>query len=249
MSSDLIGWGSVVLFLIMFAVLYRLITSPSKRLEKMLDDGSPLGLRKIPRGSVEEKKLVDFFSGLFGTYRKNIRPGSVYKAAVQDAYLLTIVTRQKAPEPGGSSTQYRSMDKYVSMAPTRLKGGFSINLKPHLNFSGRLPLSLLQQIGVDSVGTHEGLLEEFGGFFAVFRIGRTEQSQEIPTGLQQVFTRFAQSSQQTWGILNFLEGEQGVTFSEGGFLVHLSQTRRPKTLDQLQTILQFGEAIGREVSR
>ena len=249
MSNDWIGWGSAILFLIFFAVLYRLITSPSKRLEKMLGDGSPLGLRKIPRGSVEKKKLVDFFSYLFGTHRKHIRLGSLYKAAGQDAYLLTIVTRQKVPEPGGSSTQYRSMDKYVSMAPTRLTGRFSVNLKPQLNVSGRLAFSLLQQIGVDSVGTHEGLLEEFGRFFVVFRIGRTEQSQEIPTGLQQVFIRFAQSSQQTWGILNFLEGEQGVTFSEGGFVVHLSQTRRPKTLDQLQSILQFGEAIGREVSR
>lgn len=249
MSGDLIGWGWVVLFLILGAILYRLITSPSKRLEKMVGDGSLLGLRKIPRGSVEENKLVDFFSGLFGTYRKNIRLGTVYKAAEHDAYLLTIVTRQKVPEPGGSSTQYRSMDKYVSMAPTRLTGRFSINLKPQLNVSGRLAFSLLQQIGVGSVGTNEGLLEEFGRFFVVFRIGRTEKSQEIPIGLQQLFTQFAQSSQQTWGILNFLEGEQGVTFSEVGFVVHLSQTRRPKTLDQLQTILQFGEAIRREVSR
>ena len=101
--KDLIGWGSVVLFVIFFVQLYRLITAPSKRLEKLLGEGSAPGLQKVIRDSAEWHRLVESLSEQFGTHGKGFRVGSVYKAIGRDVYLVAMVTMQKVAEAGGSS--------------------------------------------------------------------------------------------------------------------------------------------------
>jgi hypothetical protein len=242
-QTDLIGWGSLLLFAIFFAVLYRFITSPGKGLEKTLGDGRALGLRKLRSDSPQFHRLANLLRPRLGTHGHSFRLGGVYENGRGNGYLFSLVEIRKVDRAGGTATEHQHQEKGFWMAPSRLSGSFVIRPRPRHGLGGDLAVSLLSERGYGLKTVEAGLVPEFLGAFVVY--GDAKGSAGPSEGLQRAFLEAAVPSGSGSAVIEQVEG---VAFAPDSFLIHLSAGLRSRSVEQLRQILEFAGRIEQEIA-
>jgi hypothetical protein len=246
-QTDLIGWGSLALFAIVFALLYRFITTPSRRLEKTLGDGRALGLWKLPLESPESDLLAEALQPFLGAHGGSFRLGSVYKTDRGSGYLFSMVEISKADRPGGESTQHQDHEKVFWHAPHSFSS-FVIRRKPTSGLGIDLSARLLEKIGRGVETAGEGLSPAFQRQFVVY--GGATGTPAVPAGLQRLFADAAETAIPSSdgraapsGGRTAIDEVDGIAFSPEGFLIHLSPELRSRSREQLRSVIELAERI------
>ncbi len=245
-TYDTVMWGIFVLFWIGLFLFWRFIVSPPKRFEKLLKDGSELGLRKIDGGSAECQDLVALLPG----YAEKYKLGAVYKTSRPNGYLLEMAISYKEPRMYRGTrptTRHKRLTRFIITEPTRLAGEFTITLRQKMNLAGKLVFSLLENVGMREI--EYGLTEEFKKYFVVYAAEQPGQDIRVPLGLQELFVHNARLYDRGWGVLDFLKEDGQVMCLREGIIIDLSSTIRLQKLDHIKTIVEFGRAVYREATR
>jgi hypothetical protein len=255
-QTDLIGWGSLALFGVVFALLYRFITTASRRLEKTLGDGRALGLASLPNDSPERSLLAAALAPYIGRLGKDFRLGSVYKTGRGNGYLFSMVEMSKADRPGGESAEHQDHEKVFWRAPHPLDS-FVVRKKPHggpgVDLPAKLPVQLIEEAGYRFEPVESALSAAFRRKFVVY--GGATGTAIVPAELQQVLTEACgdttaapgRTSNQS-GALAAMDEIEGIAFTPDGFLIHLSSRLRSRSLEQLRSVLHLAERIEQAIS-
>ena len=240
--NDMIGWGSVALFAIVFYLLYRFITSPPKVLDKLLKNGSVPDLQKVKKSSPERKYLESFLNPPEGSNKTKTKLGAVYKTSRFQGYLCEAVDIQKYRASGGKRRErhYHNL-KFVIMEETGLSDSFTIRVRPDMNSTFKFAMSMSKMMGINPDEYEQGLSEEFKKKYIV-NIGSKESRRVlIPENLQKLLVQYSESSHTE--IVNFLKNSSGMVFTPHGIIINLSEANYPRNAEQIMAIIEFGESL------
>jgi hypothetical protein len=248
--NDITGWGSVALMAIAFYLLHRFITSPPKVLEKIIKDGSKLGLCNISRETAEGKLLESFLNPSTGSGQRKTKLGSIYKTNNFHGFLVEAVDIQHYRASGGKrGVRHDHKLKFVVMESTGLSCAFTVKPRPEMNWTYKFAMSVADKMGVGLNEHEEGLSEEFKKNFITFAIGESADSGLVPQGIQKLMVGYAESSDAGVDIMYLLNGGSGIVFLPTGIVINLSETQRPENPDDIRAIIDFTEALLREFKK
>ena len=245
-QTDLIGWGSLALFGVFFVVLYRFITTPSRKFEKTLGDGRALGLSRLPRDSPEFEMLVSSLKPFLGTHGKSFRLGSVYRAERGDGYLFSLVEISKVDRPGGTATEHQDHEKVFWR---RRNGLSSFVVRRRCTGPGLdLAAKLLEKTDRRVETVESGLSPAFQRLFVVYG-GSATGPATVPVALQQIFVEAAGGATQRAGAATAIDEIEGIAFQPDGFLIHLNSRLGSRSLERLRGLLHLAEQIEQHIAR
>jgi hypothetical protein len=237
-TTDIIGWASLAAFGLGFVALYLFITRPSRRLEKLMGDGTRLALRKLDRKSADWALLRNRLAPLLGGTGNKLILGSLYQRVGGSGFLLSVSERTKSRQ----KTTYRHTEKYVYLGSTGLATPFGIMPKPPDNGLSRFALGMMQRVGMEFREDAPGLLPEFRDRFLIHGPGAAQGGVRVPPGVQRALLRASHGS---YGFdpAEALAGAEGISLLPDGFVIHLSTTGELKTVDQIRGLLEMTEGI------
>lgn len=243
-NTDIIGWGSVALFAIIFYLLYRFITSPPKVLDKLLKDRSVPDLQKVNKNSQERKRLKSFLNPSIGSKKTKTKLGAIYKTDRFQGFLCEVVDIQKYRASGGKrKARHDHKLKFVIMEETGLPEAFTVEPRPEMNMTYKFAMSMAGKMGIGLNEYEKGLSEEFKRNFITNTGRKISKNAIVPVSLQKILVDSVESGGFDVDIMDFLNNGAGIVFSPEGIDINLSETKYPKNTIQIKAIINFAEAL------
>ena len=244
--TEVIGWSALALVGVAFLLIFKFINSPSKKLERLIGDGSMVGVTRVQPDSPDWQRLEEFLPSLAKLGNEEFKLGAVYKTGSQDGYLFSAVRKIKSSRSGGNTTRLEHVEKLVWFEGTSFRSSFTVLLQQEVNAAARLAFAFLEKMGGGPHKIDQGLTEEFKEYFTVYAT-EVGSSSTLPVDLQRFLTQHARGAGYEWGLNRFLDGSGGLAISPGGFVINISQTKRPKKPEHIRNLLSFADGLQREI--
>jgi hypothetical protein len=204
-NTDIIGWGSVALFAIIFYLLYRFITSPPKALDKLLKEGSVPNLRKIKKTSYEGKRVQAFLNPPMRSKKSKTKLGAAYKIDRFQGFFWEAVDIQKYRASGGKRKERHDKLKFVIIEETQLPEAFTVIPRPDMNITFKFAMSMADKMGININEVEKGLSEEFKRNFITNTGMKKSENVMVPARIQKLLVDYVESSGSKNDIMEFLK--------------------------------------------
>ncbi len=233
MSETAIVFLGVAVFAAGFGFLFWKMTQPSRRLYKLLGDGSRAGLRLIRPEMPEWSYLPHHLAPFLGESGKDYKPGLAYQFAGGEGYLLSIVEIVKLIR----KKEYRRGEVVVRRVATGLDSPFTLHLR---KAPGQLPgvaKKLLAGLLPKEAGLSQFLPEMRESFVAY------GERAALPEPVQRTLVTALDPN--GFDLAKRLANTSGLRFYPEGIRFPISYYKRPKSVADVRRILDFVEELAR----
>ncbi len=216
-----------------FGVLFWKMMQPSRRLYKILGDGSRAGMRLIRPDMPEWGYLPAILDPFLGEFGKTYKVGLAYQFASGEGYLLSVVEILK--RAGGR--EYRRGELVVRRVATGLASPFTLFLK---KAPGQLPgfaKKLLAGLLPEEADLSQFLPELREKFVAY------GEKAALPEPVQR--TLATALDRNGFDLGKRLEYTNGIQFLPEGIRFPISYYKRPKSVAEVRRILDFVDELAR----